>query len=88
MPAKKPVRIRRVGTTKDAQRELWRAVIAARNVLLDGETDAHTTLKAVHAIQQAISTYVRIQETLELEARLEALENRILTTTNTYHARA
>ena len=56
------------------QRELWRVVLCAKDVLLDASTDPTTTLKAVHAITSASTAYAKLIEVGELEARLSTLE--------------
>lgn len=70
-------RIRKVGDLGDARRKLWQAITAAEDVLLDHETDAQTLLRAVHALTQATAAYTRLVEVNELEARIEALEQRM-----------
>ena len=71
---KRHARLRKTGTIADMQRELWRAVLCAKDVLLDASTDAATTLKAVHAITTASTAYAKLIEVGELEARLAELE--------------
>jgi hypothetical protein len=70
----KPKRIRQNGSIEDAQRELWRAILCTRAVLIDPLTDPDRTLRAAHAMQQCVSAYVRLVETQELEARVTELE--------------
>ncbi len=55
--AKKRRRIRKPGDLTDMRRERWRAVLCARDVLLDASEDPTTTLKAVHAITSASTAY-------------------------------
>ncbi len=71
---KRHARLRKSGTIADMQRELWRAILCAKDVLLEPSTDAATTLKAVHAITQACSAFAKLTEISELEARLVELE--------------
>ena len=71
---KRHARLRKTGTIADMQRELWRAVLCATDVLLEPSTDAATTLKAVHAITSASTAYAKLIEVGELDARLAELE--------------
>jgi ubiquinone biosynthesis protein UbiJ len=70
----KRIRIRKVGSVEDAQRELWRSIMRVREVLNDPLADPERTLKAAHAMQQCVSAYVRLVETKDLEARVTELE--------------
>ena len=71
---KKHARLRKTGDLTDMRRELWRAILCAKEVLLDPSSDPSTTLKAVHAITSASTAYARLVEIGEIEARLEAVE--------------
>ena len=71
---KKHARLRKIGTIADMQRELWRAVLCAKDVLQDPLSDPSTTLKAVHAITSASTAYAKLIEIGEVEKRLEAVE--------------
>ena len=71
---KRHARLRKIGTIADMQRELWRAILCARDVLQDPDNDTTATLKAVHAITSASSAYAKLVEVGELEARLGELE--------------
>jgi len=71
---RKHARLRKSGTSADMQRELWRAILCAKDVLLEPSTDPATTLKAVHAITSASTAYAKLVEVGELEARLAELE--------------
>ena len=71
---KRHARLRKSGTIADMQRELWRAILCAKDVLLEPSTDAATTLKAVHAITSASTAYAKLVEVGELEARLAEIE--------------
>ncbi len=71
---KKQARLRKIGTLADMQRELWRAILCAKDVLQDPDSDTSATLKAVHAITSASTAYARLVEIGEIEARLEAVE--------------
>ena len=71
---KRHARLRKSGTIADMQRELWRAILCAKDVLLDASNDPATTLKAVHAITSASTAYAKLVEVGELEARLSELE--------------
>lgn len=62
----------KVGTLKDVVGMLWEALETARGLLQDD--DSHTRLKAIHALSQTASSYARVYEVGELEARIEALE--------------
>ena len=80
--AKRSKRRAQPGTLTDARELLWRALTRAGELLdaqtvdSDGEAtpDNQTALKAIHAISQGASSYARLVEVGELEARLEALE--------------
>ena len=63
---------RKGGTLKEVAGMLWEALEAARTLLSDEDTG--TRLKAIHALSQTASSYARVYEVGELEARLEALE--------------
>ena len=71
---KRHARLRKSGTIADMQRELWRAILCAKDILLEPSTDPATTLKAVHAITSASTAYAKLIEVGELEARLTELE--------------
>lgn len=76
--AKKARRRARPGTLEDARALLWRALTRAGELLdtedEEGRPDAHTALRAIHAISQGAAAYARIVEVGELEARIAALE--------------
>ena len=74
---KRHARLRKSGSIADMKRELWRAILCAKDVLLDPSTDPATTLKAVHAITSASTAYAKLIEVGELEARLAELEMHI-----------
>ncbi len=71
---KKHASLRKTGSIADMQREVWRAILCARDIMLDIDSDAATTLKAVHAITSASSAYAKLVEVGELESRLSELE--------------
>ncbi|MEM1095194.1 MAG: hypothetical protein AAGJ10_11380 [Bacteroidota bacterium] len=73
----KPKRIRKPGSIDDAKRELWRAVCCARAVLIHTETGPELTLRAVHAVQQSISAYIRILEAADLHEQVQELQARL-----------
>ncbi|GAB5519712.1 MAG: hypothetical protein RhofKO_19630 [Rhodothermales bacterium] len=73
----KPKRLRKTGTLEDAKRELWRAVLCARSVLMHAETGPELTLKAVHAVQQSISAYLRLLEAADLHEQVQELQARL-----------
>jgi hypothetical protein len=74
MAKKQRRKIRKLGDLEAAQRKLWQAITAAEEVLMDEESDSTMVLKATHAISQATSTYARLIEVGEMEARLAELE--------------
>ncbi len=74
MAVKKTKRIRKVGSIEDARKELWRAIIRVKEILMDTSTDDPTTLKSAHCMQQCVSSYVRLLEATDLEQRIEKLE--------------
>ncbi len=79
---KRHARMSKTGTIADMQRELWRAILCAKDVLLDASNDPATTLKAVHAITSASTAYAKLVEVGELEARLAELEKSLETRRN------
>jgi hypothetical protein len=68
-----PKRPRQAGTLAQVRMTLWHAVQHAQFVM-STTTDATTRLRAVHAITQASMAYCKLQETLDLQARVDALE--------------
>ena len=66
---------RKVGSLKDAQALLWRALERASELLELPEPEM--ALRAVHAVSQGASAYARIIEVGKLEDRLEELEDRL-----------
>ena len=74
---KKRRKIRKLGDLGDARRKLWQAITVAEQLLLDDQTDDQTALRAIHAITQATTAYVKLVEAGEFEARLEALEKQL-----------
>ena len=71
---RKHSRMRKIGTLADMRKELWRAVLCAKDVMLDASEDPATTLKAVHAITSAATAYAKLVEVDELEARITEIE--------------
>jgi hypothetical protein len=69
-----PKRPRQAGTLPQVRMTLWWALRYAEHVM-STSTDATTRLRAVHAITQASMAYCKLQETLDLQARVEALEH-------------
>jgi len=55
------------------QKKLWKAVEKASEIMATGGDDT-TTLRAIHALAQVTGAFIKVVETGELEARLEALE--------------
>ena len=70
--AKRRKRRSKAGTLEDARGLLWRALQRAAELL--EEEDPALTLKAVHAVSQGASSYAKLVEVGELEARIAALE--------------
>jgi hypothetical protein len=70
LPPKRP---RQAGTLASLRLTLWHAVKHAEFVMTT-TNDTTTRLRAVHAITQASMAYCKLQETLDLETRLAALE--------------
>ena len=64
----------RAGTLEEVRLKLWRCIGRVEEILVDEGADATVTLKAAHCLSQTASTYVRLTEVGELEARLTALE--------------
>lgn len=69
-------RSRRPGSVADAMLIQWRALQAAEAVLFHaaGAGDVAAVLRAVHASTQAATAYAKLVETVDLEARIAALE--------------
>ena len=65
------------GTLPEARQALWRAISSAEDVLASSRDEPALTLRAVHALTQSIQSYVRVVEAVELEARVQALEERL-----------
>lgn len=64
---------KRAGDLSAAQAKLWRAIRKAEAVMASAG-NPELTLRAIHALSQAVGQYTRVIETGELSARLEALE--------------
>lgn len=73
----RPQRIRKMGDLDDLRREMWRAVLCARAILMDSLADTDTTLKAIHAMQQAGSAYGRLLEKTELQKQMDELSEAV-----------
>ncbi|HEV2122042.1 MAG TPA: hypothetical protein VGW38_04605 [Chloroflexota bacterium] len=67
-------RLAKAGTLADTRLKVWRAICAAEEVMYAHQADAGTVLKCVHALQQAASTYAKVVEATEIQARLAAVE--------------
>ena len=74
---KRRARAQTAGTVADLQLKLWRAMSAADDVLDDRAADAALKLRALHALTQASSAYLKVLEVGELEARMAALEDQL-----------
>jgi len=59
------------------RRKLWQAITAAEDILLDEETSNDVILRSVHAIGQAVASYVKLLDSTELESRLSELEEKL-----------
>ena len=66
------VRRGKPGNLAALKKELWYAVVMAGD-LLDSDEEA-TRLRAVHAVSQAAAAYKALIEAIDLEKRIEALE--------------
>lgn len=64
---------RKAGTLEHARALLWQALERAAELL--EEEDPALSLKAVHALSQGASSYAKLVEAGELEARIAALES-------------
>lgn len=64
---------RRQGTLLQTQKMLWRAITAVEAILDAPDSNAQT-LQVCHALSQACSSYSRLLEVGQFEARLLALE--------------
>jgi hypothetical protein len=71
LPPKRP---RQAGTLAQVRMTLWWAVQHAQFVM-SATPDATMRLRAVHAITQASMAYCKVQETIDLQARVDALEH-------------
>lgn len=72
--AKRRRRARKAADLGTARRVSWTAVRECERVLLDADSDTETRLKAAHALNQCLSTFAKLTEGAELEARIEELE--------------
>lgn len=68
----KRLKRRKAGTLEHARALLWQALERAAELL--EEDDPALSLKAVHALSQGASSYAKLVEVGELEARIAALE--------------
>ena len=67
-------RCNKPGDLRKLQQKLWRAVAASEALLLADGVTYDDQLRAVHALVQASGAYARLLETVEMEARLAAVE--------------
>lgn len=75
---------RRQRALEPLQQALDEAIDKARELL--NHTEPGTALRAAHAISQLSSSYVKIYEAVELETRLEALEQQTTNGTHEHYA--
>lgn len=68
---------RTAGSLTDAQAVLWAGIVRAAQVMARQGQDDAMVLKSVHALQQAVSSYARLVEGVELAARVEELEREV-----------
>jgi hypothetical protein len=66
-------RTRKPGNLAALTRVLWRAVLEAQEIMDHADGD-EMKLRAIHAISQTSSSYAKLLEIGEFEARLNALE--------------
>lgn len=59
--AKKPRKRRKQGTLKEAKMRLW-AAIERTTTIIENERQPETVLRAVHALAQSVSAYVRLHD--------------------------
>ena len=59
--AQKPRKRRKKGSLKEAKMRLWAAIERASLVIEDEENN-ETVLRAVHALAQSVSAYVRLND--------------------------
>jgi len=67
---------RKPGTLKQLQIRLWRCILDAEE-LRQTTRDEQIVLRAIHAMSQAASVYLRSLEQGDLEKRIMALEEQI-----------
>src|SRR5262245_58964381 len=75
-PKRRRCRRRKPGTIIAGQAILWGCILACERVLNDATTP-DGTLRACHAVAQALGVYKRLVETTELLTRIEALEAKL-----------
>lgn len=68
-------RRRKAGTLAQLTVVVWHALLEAQAVLEEAD-EAELTLKAVHAVSQCAGQYAKLLEVGELEARIQALEQK------------
>lgn len=57
-----------------AHKVSWTVIRELETILLDAESDTETRIKTAHALNQALGTYTKMNEAVELAARVEELE--------------
>lgn len=67
---------RHSGDVARLQGKLWQAILQAESVMLK-EGDDLLKLKAIHCLSQTAASFLKCAEVGEIEARLEALEQRV-----------
>lgn len=72
---KKPKRVRSSGDLKQLQRKLWQAVNTAEEIAMDPDLDPATRIRALHAVVQAATAYLRVSQPAEFEVRLKRIED-------------
>lgn len=75
--AKRRQQAERAGTVEDLRLKVWRALDAADGVLGDAKSDPVLKLRALHALTQASSAYLKLVEVSELDARMRRIEERL-----------
>lgn len=75
--AKRQKKIQRAGGIDDLRDKVWEALEAASDIVSDITMEAALRLRAVHAVTQAATSYTKVLDATEFEARLQALEEEV-----------
>ena len=70
-------RIRKSGDIKKLRLKMWRMVVKAEKLALDDDTKTNELIRAIHAMVQASSAYLKIVEMDDIESRITQLETKL-----------